>query len=42
MPGIDNMVALAELYHMTVGEILEDEACFRFDYSMKIYRKSRS
>lgn len=40
MPGIDNMVALAELYHMTVGEILEDEAYRIFEKKADARKRS--
>lgn len=40
MPGIDNIVALAECFNMTVGEILEDEAYRIFE--KKSYNRKRS
>ena len=40
MPGIDNMVSLAECFNMTVGEILEDEAYRIFE--KKFHNRKRS
>lgn len=40
MPGIDNMVALAGLYNMTVGEILEDEAYRIFEKKADARKRS--
>lgn len=40
MPGIDNIVSLAECFNMTVGEILEDEAYRIFE--KKFYDRKRS
>ncbi|MBO4807539.1 MAG: helix-turn-helix transcriptional regulator [Lachnospiraceae bacterium] len=40
LPGIDNMVSLAELFGLSVGEILEDEAYRIFEKKARFRKRS--